>query len=362
MKALATRAIKSLGKLPRLDRLLWHGGQYLDELESGYLSPAWQASRINGHFTNTHGEKLALVSGLRDQIKPNWRVMLEPGVSDPLPSADVMQRRLDSWRNKIKVASSFLDTFGLTVADKAVLEIGAYDGVTAYTLAAAGAASVTGIDIAAYYINQTVDEELNLETIAKKNRELEDKRNGFRRIVGEDAGKRVAFREDDICSSAILTESVDVIFSWEVMEHVGAPAAAFSEMYRMLRPGGFVFHEYNPFFSINGGHSLCTLDFLWGHARLTAADFERYLDEVRPAEKGLALAFYHNNLNRMTLSDLQRYSVDAGFTPMSVLPWPKRKHLGLVTKDILKQCVDVYPQARLSDLISPVVWVLLQKQ
>ena len=244
MKSVAKQAIKTLGKLPGVDRLLWHGGQYLDEMESGYLSSAWQSSRINGHFTNAQGEKLALVSGLRDQIKPNWRAMLEPGVSVPLPSAGVMQRRLDSWRNKIQVASSFLDTFGLTISDKTVLEIGAYEGVTAYTLAAAGAASVTGIDIAAYYINQAMDEEINQESIAKKNRELEDKRNGYRRTVGEEIGKKVTFREDDICSSGIPSESVDVIFSWEVMEHVGAPAVAFNEMYRMLRPGGFVFHEY----------------------------------------------------------------------------------------------------------------------
>ena len=361
MRRVVKKVIRALDKLPVIDRLIWHSGQYLDELESGYLSSAWQSSRIYGHFTNAQGEKLALVSELRDQIKPGWRAMLEPEVSDPLPSAGVMQRRLDAWRDKFQVTSAFFDTFGLTIADKTVLEIGAYDGVTAYTLAAAGAASVTGIDIAAYYINQAMNEEVNQESIAKKNRELEDKRNGYRHAVGEDIAKKVAFREDDICSSGIPSESVDVIFSWEVMEHVGAPAAAFNEMYRMLRPGGFVFHEYNPFFSINGGHSLCTLDFLWGHARLTAADFERYLDEIRPAEKGLALAFYHNNLNRMTLSDLQHYIADAGFVPLSVLPWSKRKHLELVTKDVLKQCVAVYPQSTLADLISPIVWVLLQK-
>ena len=101
--------------------------------------------------------------------------------------------------------------------------------------------------------------------------------------------------------------------------------------------------------------------FSLGACPFTAADFERYLDEIRPAEKGLALAFYHNNLNRMTLSDLQRYIEDAGFSPLSVLPWSKRKHLELVTKDVLRQCIDVYPQATLADLISPVVWILLQK-
>ena len=34
--------------------------------------------------------------------------------------------------------------------------------------------------------------------------------------------------------------------------------------------------------ALNGGPALCTLDFPWGHARLDAADFERYCREVRP--------------------------------------------------------------------------------
>ena len=287
--------------------------------------------------------------------------MLEPGAPDLVPSAGVMGKRFASWRSKLQVITSFLDTFGLTIEGKRVLEIGAYDGVTAYALAAAGAGSVTGIDIAAYYINQTSDEEVNQESIAKKNRELEEKRNGYRRIVGEQIGIKVSFHEDDICASGIASDSVDIIFSWEVMEHVANPAAALNEMYRMLRPGGIVFHEYNPFFSINGGHSLCTLDFLWGHARLTAADFERYLDQFRLEEKRLALSFYNKNLNRMTLFDLQRYICEAGFTPLSVLPWSKRKHMELLTKDALKQCVDVYPQSTIVDLISPFVWVMLRK-
>jgi ubiquinone/menaquinone biosynthesis C-methylase UbiE len=145
------------------------------------------------------------------------------------------------------------------------------------------------------------------------------------------------------------------------MEHVTDPAAAFAEIYRMLRPGGVVFHEYNPFFSIDGGHSLCTLDFLWGHARLSDEDFLRYLDENRPGEKALALSFYRNNLNRMTLSGLDQYITEAGFSMLSVLPWPRRKYLHLLDRSTLAQCVRVYPAATVTDLISPVVWVLLQK-
>ena len=180
--------------------------------------------------------------------------------------------------------------------------------------------------------------------------------------MGDEAGSKVSFMEADICTSSIPSDSVDIIFSWEVLEHVTDPARAFSEMYRILRKGGVAFHEYNPFFSLSGGHSLCTLDFLWGHARLTDADFERYLDGLRPDEKSVALSFYRNNLNRMALADLHRHVGDAGFSPLSILPWQRRKHLELVTRDALSQCREVYPQATVSDLISPFVWTLLLKQ
>ena len=64
----------------------------------------------------------------------------------------------------------------------------------------------------------------------------------------------------------------------------------------------------NPFFSFNGGHSLCTLDFMWGHVRLSETEFERYLIQFRPKENKVAMKFYRNNLNRMTLKKLNTAS------------------------------------------------------
>ena len=361
MRTAAKQAIRSLGKLPGIDRLLWHGGQYLEDSVSEYLSPAWQAARVYGHFTDGAGEKIPLVKGLRDQIKPGWQAMFTPSTGASVPGPAAITRHMEFWREKYLRVDAFLNTFGISIAGKDVLEVGAYDGVTSYMLAGAGAGSVTGIDIAAYYIHQTPDEEVNRRSVENKNAELEAMRNVYRDAAGRVSGECVRFLEDDISSSAVASGSLDMVFSWEVMEHVTDPAAAFAEMYRMLRPGGIVFHEYNPFFSINGGHSLCTLDFLWGHTRLSEDDFSRYLDENRPDEKELALSFYRNNLNRMTLSGLDRYIADSGFTILSVLPWLRRKHLELIDHTTLAQCTRIYPAATATDLVSPVVWVLLQK-
>src|SRR4029079_979735 len=109
----------------------------------------------------------------------------------------------------------------------------------------------------------------------------------------------VTFIEDDITTSALEAASFDVIVSFEVLEHAARPAATFAAIHRLLKPGGVGYHDYNPFFSLIGGHSLCTLDFAWGHARLDHDDFERYLREVRPDAVAQTLRFYDESLNRM---------------------------------------------------------------
>jgi SAM-dependent methyltransferase len=199
------------------------------------------------------------------------------------------------------------------------------------------------------------------DAIAATNVDLSCLRDAYSSNLDKQTARKVSFLEDDICSSSLRSESADVVMSWEVLEHVTRPEDAFRQIARILKPGGFAFHEYNPFFSMNGGHSLCTLDFPWGHARLNAADFERYLDEIRPGEKSVSLSFYRNNLNRMTLSELKLYVQKAGLTLLSLLPWCSREHLAAVSSENLSQCKRVYPSVELMDLISPTVWILLRK-
>jgi len=85
------------------------------------------------------------------------------------------------------------------------------------------------------------------DAIAQKNAELSQLRESYSRSVEERIAQRVTFLEDDICASSIRPESVDVVVSWEVLEHVTKPGEAFANMARVLKPGGFAFHEYNPF-------------------------------------------------------------------------------------------------------------------
>jgi SAM-dependent methyltransferase len=145
-------------------------------------------------------------------------------------------------------------------------------------------------------------------------------------VAGRPVGS-VTFVEDDITASTLEPATFDLIVSFEVLEHVARPADAFAAMARLLRPGGVMFHDYNPFFSTIGGHSLSTLDLPWGHARLSDDDVERYLREMRPAEVEQALRFYRDSLNRMTLADLRDAIAGAGLESVAIIPWHQRSLL-----------------------------------
>jgi len=338
--------------------------RYFQELLQEPALADLPADKVFGSFTDSYGNEIELLASLRDRLKPGWQAMLCPAsqASAAIPSTKQLAQDFRVRRDQLGHMEGFLRRpFSFSFADKEVLEIGTYNGATAYALAEAGAKSVVGTDIAAYYILQTPDGVVSEDAIATKNSDLARLRDAYGKIVGKKTCGHVSFLEDDIQSSSLPSEAVDVVVSLGVLEHLTNPQEGFRQIARILKPGGVAFHEYNPFFAINGGHSLCTLDFLWGHTRLHAADFERYLDEIRPKEKEVALSFYRNNLNRMTFSELEHQVEQAGLTLLSLLPWYSKNDLSLVTPHVLGQCKHVYPSAELADLIAPTVWVLLRR-
>lgn len=318
---------------------------------------------VFAEFEDSYGNKIELLSGLRDRIKPAWRLMFNTGQTEiKAPAKEIMQQKMATQTKALIRIENFLQTLSLSFIDQEVLEIGSYDGSSAYAFAELGAKRVVATDMAAYYINQTPGGVVSKEAIAQKNKELTQTREAYSKVISPKNAAKVSFVEDDICNSKVASNSLDVIVSWEVLEHITQPDEAFKQMSRILKPGGYAFHEYNPFFSVDGGHSLCTLDFPWGHARLSDEDFERYLEEFRPQEKEVALSFFKNNLNRMTLAHLNQHITNNGLEVISIIPWYSEEDQAGLTNEMLNQCKKIHPTAEHVDLVAPIVWLLCKKK
>lgn len=171
--------------------------------------------------------------------------------------------------------------------------------------------------------------------------------------LGLDRGtiaRRTRFVRGDSGRMPFENEQFDLIHSSSVLEHVHDVAGVFTEMARVLRRGGLMIHSVDPYFSPRGGHSSCTLDFPWGHARLTAGEFRRYLQEVRPHEYARAMMMYEGLFNRprISLSDIERRIGEAG---LSVLSWQEGRAMDhLPSSDIVREVERIYPSATSRDL------------
>ncbi len=151
------------------------------------------------------------------------------------------------------------------------------------------------------------------------------------------------------------------MYSSSVLEHVHDLSQAFREMFRVLKPGGVMIHEADPYFSPKGGHSSCTLDFPWGHARLRPAEFRRYIQEFRPHEYDHTMAMYNTLFNqpRVSLNQIEQAIGNAG---LMLLDWKEGKDVThLPSAEIWQEVSDVYPDIGFRDLTTNFLGVVAMK-
>lgn len=155
----------------------------------------------------------------------------------------------------------------------------------------------------------------------------------------------------------------DLIVSESVIEHLLDLPAALAEMARLLRPGGRMVHIYLPFLSPLGGHSLGLLDTPWGHARLSAPDFERYLLELRAHEAATASAWCAAALTtRFPIGAVQRAVAGAGLRLRRWVELPApRAQLDRLTPGILGEVLCLHPMASANDLLTDAVLFVAER-
>jgi SAM-dependent methyltransferase len=335
--------------------------KYIEPIITDILEESFDFDRrIIGGFTDSFGNRSELYAGLRSKIKPGWQSMFDPDSSSKIPTQKDLKLNLIEAKRHVANFERLLNSFNININKKSLLEIGCFNGIKTFLLGCGNYSSVTGSDVSFYY--EDLAEKSSSSSV--KNR-LNNLRDTVIKLFSENEQKsiknKVSFVEDDISKSVIADNSFDIIASWETLEHIGNIDNAFKNIRRILKPNGIAFHEYNPFFSLNGGHSFCTLDFPWGHCRLNEKDFTRYLNEFRPKEYTAASGFYQNSLNRMSMEDLKDASKKAGLEILALIPFVKKAHLTLYNNIYYKQTSQIYSSVQPMDLISPVVWVVHKK-
>ncbi len=310
-------------------------------------------------FVDGHGVRHPLDPALRDALKPAWRTMLDPLTAAQPPSDEALAGRATKARRSVREAAAIVAASTGVELGGRILEIGCYDGAVAFQLTRLPAAEVVASDLARYYVVQRPGEPAETD-IRPQQATLATLRARARAAAGAGTGV-VDFIEDDITASGLEPGTFDAIVSFEVLEHVASPQAAFGAMARLLKPGGIGYHDYNPFFSLIGGHSLCTLDFAWGHIRLDRVDVERYVRELRPDHLAQTMRFFDESLNRMTLVDLRSAIEGAGLELCSLLPWTDRALVGRFEPAVLSEVQRSYPTATAEDLLASFVSVVVRR-
>jgi ubiquinone/menaquinone biosynthesis C-methylase UbiE len=124
------------------------------------------------------------------------------------------------------------------------------------------------------------------------------------------------FRQSAPSTTPAEDASFDLVYSWSAFEHIGDPVGVLREIRRIIRPGGVFFLQLWPFYhSAKGSH-------LWDWF---AQDFHHLLAGEREIVEQMRASDRHSDgwteymarefeqLNRVTLDELQRAVLTAGF-------------------------------------------------
>jgi len=313
-------------------------------------------------FTTENNFRIESLNGLKEQIKPSWRGILKP--ENKLIPLTI--EKTNKLKNDTYEAERLLNNYGYTIRESNVMDVGCYAGIQCYAAAELGAKSSKGIDIPEYFTLQTTGKNINKNEDIKEHSNLyAQKRKEASAAFSPEIVSKVSF-EDLSIHDLNEKEKYDIIFSWETLEHIIDNDKGFKNIYNALVPGGLSLHAYNPFFSTTGGHSLCTTNAPWGHARMTINDFKKYIKENLPSDVPedfveISLNFFTKNLNRMTQYDLKSSLVDNGFSILEFIPHVKYNLLNNITNEIFYQIKQLYPTVQLIDLICDYVTILVKK-
>lgn len=303
---------------------------------------------VYGTFQNDKGELLSLYKGLRSFVTPNWEKMFLP--EDRNANQSKFDSDIELLEKESKLFFQYFEkalmAYQVSISGKKVLEIGAGNMLLSCMMAKKyPEAEVVSSGLESYYDDL----------------EKGDAINAARKRVMNHFGQNLSYVPDNITESSFPDHSFDVLFSNTVLEHVDDIDACFAEMKRILRPNGIGFHIYNPFFSYNGAHTVCSTDHPWGHCVLTEQEYSRYLEERYPNQKSTSITFFRHDLNKKCLKEFRDSLEKTGFRKSSFLPETNLNLTQLLLPHTLNAAQRNYPDASFEDLLTNSVIIVFQK-
>lgn len=217
-----------------------------------------------------------------------------------------------------------LDSNGISVAGKTVVDFGCNDGAMSAAYLERGAAAVIGVDI---------DE----EAITSARRLHPDPRLTF--LLGSVEG------------SGIERNIADVIVAFDVFEHVASPASILTDLHGALKPGGNLVIQTVGWFSPFAPHLWSVMPVPWAHVFFSEATLLRACRRVyaapwyvpnmhdfepgggRKTDKYMGNSIDPAYLNKYRIADFERVFRETGFDfRTSVVPLRGSKLLAPFTR------------------------------
>jgi ubiquinone/menaquinone biosynthesis C-methylase UbiE len=320
-------------------------------------------------FARDDGRTLRVVDGFREYVLAAGKRSVHP---QPDWRDEDYSAAAKRWMKRSQRLLADLCRWGGDIAGARTLEVGAGEGLDCLLLGLHPFRRVVGVDLRYPLLFELSDTGERTRRLARKilrklqraggglNADLADrlKRGGVREVL-----KRlpIHFAVTDATRMACRDDSFDFLISRVALEHIVPVDEALSEMARVVRTDGLIFHSIDPYFWLLGCHKKGLADIPWAHARLTAHELTRFIAERSGGAKVGVNSRYSEILNQHTATQW-RSMIEVG--PFEILEW--REERSPFAEALLEEHPDVehdlLPGIERQDLICSNIQVWLRNK
>jgi ubiquinone/menaquinone biosynthesis C-methylase UbiE len=123
----------------------------------------------------------------------------------------------------------------------------------------------------------------------------------------------------DALHSPFGANSFDLILSASLIEHISKPMLLLEELYRILKPDGYIYLSFPPFYSITGGHSYAPFHYLGEKTAVLLSKIrkrvfkKKIFGKVESLGESYSSAYDNWGLYRITIKEAKRLIRSSGF-------------------------------------------------